>query len=223
MRRYVSIFNEKAISASEVKANKNLCLDIYKDSVSVIIILYDKSKIGFKNDEIKFADDCIYIYGEMKRDRKTPFKCWQTSRTAASAGYGAFLYDTMLSMAGDDGLIPDRVSVSKAAKKVWEYYFTVRKNEFDLFKLDDQSKPATPDKKDDTRIHYPNSPYNRRHYIDYRYIWKNFQAHLSSIKPLLDNHKKFISKVEAKGIDLERFLKDLYDEGDGFFNVKYYS
>jgi len=66
-------------------------------------------------------------------------------------GYGPLLYDILMEFATDlgRGLTPDRYTVSRAAKKVWSYYFN---NRSDITRkiLDYEEEPfITPDDKSD--------------------------------------------------------------------------
>jgi len=48
------------------------------------------------------------------------------SLSGADHGYGPMLYDIALSLVYPESLMPDRGSVSKSARKVWDYYFNNR-------------------------------------------------------------------------------------------------
>lgn len=49
---------------------------------------------------------------------------YEVQAVAAMPGWGPIMYDKTMSITG--GLIPDRLSVSPAAQKVWEYYYHKR-------------------------------------------------------------------------------------------------
>ncbi len=67
------------------------------------------------------------------------------TQTEAQGGYGPLLYDIAIEASG--GLIPDRLSVSREARAVWQYYDNRRP---DVFKtqLDDMFNRLTPDEQD---------------------------------------------------------------------------
>jgi len=69
------------------------------------------------------------------------------SHTAAAPGWGPFLYDIALELAGEDGLMPDRQTVSEEALRVWKYY---QDNRPDITwkQLDDLFNSLTPEEKD---------------------------------------------------------------------------
>jgi len=49
---------------------------------------------------------------------------WEVAFANAAKGWGALLYEIALELAGEDGLVPDRFSVSEYAKAVWDKYET---------------------------------------------------------------------------------------------------
>jgi hypothetical protein len=221
---YKSIYKEVAVSSNEISSNPNFCLYVGKVKDYKDIILYDKSGILKQNSnssKIEIDLKYIYTYGEMETSKANPFSCWSVIRSATQNNYGAFLYDTMLSIAGKSGLIPDRGSVSDDASKVWEYYFKRRKDEFNLIKIDNFKNPETPDKKDDFFVHFPDTGYGDRNYIDYIYYYKNYNKHLKFVKILKDNNTNFIKELSNKGYDSTDFKIELFNAGSTFFSIKY--
>jgi len=67
------------------------------------------------------------------------------SQSEAQVGYGPLLYDIAIEYTG--GLAPDRNTVSREARRVWQYYDEKRP---DIFKdqLDDMFNRLTPDEQD---------------------------------------------------------------------------
>jgi len=63
----------------------------------------------------------------------------------AKGGFGPLAYDVAIEVTG--GLVPDRITVSDAARNVWDYYNTVR---YDVKKeqLDDLENKLTPEEQD---------------------------------------------------------------------------
>lgn len=224
MKIYKSIYKEAAVSPSEIISNPNFCLFIGKEKSYKDMVLYDKSGIikdisSKKN--IKIDLNFIYAFGEMETSKANPYNCWSVIRSAAVKNYGAFLYDTMLSIAGEFGLMPDRGSVSKDAMNVWEYYFTKRQNEFKLIKIDNFKDPETIDKKDDSFVHYPIMKYDNRNFVDYIYYFKNYNKHLKFVKILKQNNMSFIKELSSKGFNTLDFKLELLNNGATFFSDKY--
>jgi hypothetical protein len=224
LKTYKSIYNEEAVSSNDISSNPYFCLYVGKSKDYKDIVLYDKFGIIKKDSnksDIKINIDYIYAYGEMETSKHNPFSCWSVIRSVAKNKYGAFLYDTMLSIAGKSGLIPDRGSVSDDASNVWEYYFKKRQSEFNLIKIDNFKNPETPDKRDDAFIHFPNMTYNDRHFIDYVYYYKNYNKHLKFVKILKDNNTKFLKELSDNGYDSTDFKIELFNAGSTFFSNKY--
>ena len=65
----------------------------------------------------------------------------------ATHGWGPMLYDVIIELAGSNGVMPDRQSLSKEAYNIWQYYMNSRP---DVVKkqLDDERNTLTPDEED---------------------------------------------------------------------------
>jgi hypothetical protein len=63
--------------------------------------------------------------------------------SAAIKGYGPMMYDITLAYAGKTGIIPDRQSVSPAARNIWKYYATKRQKEIKIFPISEDDECAT--------------------------------------------------------------------------------
>jgi len=70
---------------------------------------------------------------------------WMVTWAAAEDGWGPLLYDVAIEWASwkAGGLIPDRRTVSKAARKVWKYYLSNRAD-VQSHQLDDENNTLTP-------------------------------------------------------------------------------
>ena len=83
---------------------------------------------------------------------------WEIAYADASRGWGALLYEIALELVSEDGLVPDRFSVSEYAKAVWDKYETrgdVEAVQLDVIKHSQSWKgmeppeQLTPDKPED--------------------------------------------------------------------------
>jgi len=74
---------------------------------------------------------------------------WMVSSARADDGWGPLLYDVAIEWASwkAGGLIPDRRTVSKEARKVWKYYLNNR-SDVESHQLDDLKNTLTPDDED---------------------------------------------------------------------------
>jgi len=68
-------------------------------------------------------------------------------QTYAQSGWGPMLYDLAMELAGDDGLTPDRESLSSEAYSVWNYYLKNR-SDVETKQLDDLKNTITGDEED---------------------------------------------------------------------------
>lgn len=60
--------------------------------------------------------------GHIKIQWNSRCDAWEVVHSIARGGWGPFLYDLAMEFTGDKGLIPDRLSVSPEAERVWSYY-----------------------------------------------------------------------------------------------------
>jgi hypothetical protein len=114
--------------------------------------------------------------------------------SAAEQGYGPMLYDISLSIIYPNFLISDRRSVSKSAKKVWDYYHSKRPDVNVVF-----MSGAWADSSNST---------------DYKYQIKKPKSFVS----LSNNHLKFVSTVEKKyGLKKSKIESSLSAAADYYF------
>lgn len=169
--------------------------------VDVDAIMNDVNKVndiddmfGFANDE-NTAGDIIVAMMRVDEKYKSSNKQWgaaEVEMAAAKKGWGPFLYDIVMSSEG--ALVPDRGEgdVSPDAQKVWNFYFTNRKDVKHKL-LDDENAPKTLTPKDDTsELHdgEEKSPLN------YAYTTsKNIP-----INKLITNYKKISKDVSEEAL-----------------------
>jgi hypothetical protein len=213
LKEYKSIYTEKAIEVSDILKNKNMCVLVYKKSNSYRVYLYDNTMIVNEN---QIDLNGFIAYGRIERESDTPYKAYNTDYTVAIKGYGVFLYDTLLALAGNKGLCPDRGDVSDNAKNVWEYYFFKREDEIVTRPIDDISNPITISKIDDGSVHEPDplaTDFSNRNFIDYVYYFKNPSEYIKDIPKLEKRHKDFMNQLEYEG----NFYNDLEISAIDFF------
>jgi hypothetical protein len=100
---------------------------------------------------------------------------WVIMNSVADKGYGPMMYDIALSYAGKAGVIPDRNSVSPAARNIWKFYITNRKQEIRVYPLASDDECAVYAHDQDSW------------FMDVRYVMRN---------PDLGKAKNLISKGE---------------------------
>lgn len=207
LKTYLKFLKEEAVSIQRAHS-EGLALFISKGDVQHTYVLYDPKKLlAMKNGDTDLGStDCIIAMMITQKQENA----WQASavdNSAARKGYGPFMYDIVMKM--ENGLVPDRVSVSDAASNVWSYY---KKNRSDIEAkpLDDEERPKTKPAIDDARV-YEDGPENP---LNYAY----FNKGSDNVGKLLSQHKKTLAS--AKGLDFEE--SDLLDYAAEFFGEKYY-
>lgn len=212
---YKRLFNEKAMSVSDAE-QLGYCLYVKKTAKECNIFLYNPKVLTKKNfsklDGTKFILNSLIGVCQMNNVEHA-YKAWEVRYTGAQKGWGIILYDLMLSIAGKQGLEPNRASVSPMARKVWDYYFTKRKSEITTKPIDDMDKPLTKSKVDDEYVHEPfegKEPLEQRSVVDRVFYFKSKSS--INIQPLIDNHEKFIENtLQNIGVN-KLFILNLFND-----------
>lgn len=133
---------------------------------------------------------------------------WATSKGAP--GFGPMLYDIIMELVGDAGLMCDRTSVSPEAASVWEYYLNSRSDvvakqlddKYDPFLQDPGPNDPSDDCKQSTfrlksgmkRLDYESNPEYKQKFLDH---WSTKAYVKTTGTPILDELKSF-GKVREK-------------------------
>jgi len=91
----------------------------HKETIAPVDFLFAHTSIG--EIHIKRHDGNVWEYKE-----GPCAGTWHIAFSSAEHGLGPLLYDLAMEVAGADGIMPDRNSVSEEARKVWRYYKTRR-------------------------------------------------------------------------------------------------
>lgn len=185
---------EQAVSTYQASA-RGLAIFIAKPTNARDIILYNPGR---------YPDEG-FIMGIINTEYNGDCGAWEVLTVAAIKGYGPLLYDIAFSMSGRRGLMADRNTVSPSALRVWEYYFSRRKEEFDII-------PLEPDCESDNKLHkltHPEGPLN------FRYVPKAPM----DISGLELNHKRFLEDLEPN--ERGRAITAIENGGYDFFRTKY--
>ena len=101
-------------------------------------------------NQIKQIAKSPNIYGIMIAAPYWNWSCrdaWEVTLAAAQPGWGPTMYDIVMGEA-PDGIMADRMNVSKDAKKIYDFYFNNR-NDVEKYPLDWSEKRWTPSTRDD--------------------------------------------------------------------------
>jgi len=136
MKLLLENWREYLAEGEGMKTPEDLPDDVYvgiKKDVNDVIFYYSYSD-GEEIDPYAELQGMISISpagGELTRGRKEG-PCdgaWVVMQAEASKGWGPLLYDVAIEWAtinGGQGLTPDRTSVSKPARTVWDFYLKKR-------------------------------------------------------------------------------------------------
>jgi len=125
------------------------------DDVFVTIEEKDGYEVYFSDESGKrIAENTSPLYGYVAMDQAHRGRglghclgAFMVVGSEATHGWGPMLYDVIIELAGSDGVMPDRQSLSKEAYNIWQYYMNSRP---DVVKkqLDDERNTLTPDEED---------------------------------------------------------------------------
>ena len=157
LRDYVRRLAEAAI-AGEQAVEGGLALLRNSQRGRVVYVLYDPKVLSQVAQEPGFwsgrysrpLDDIIHGFMEVLPHSGDCNDAMEVQQSAAVKGYGPLLYDMVMSDS-DGGLIPHRISTSDAAKKLWQFYSSKRKD-VEKNPLDDEDNPKTPETGDDCEM-----------------------------------------------------------------------
>lgn len=182
---------EEAVPYS-MAVSQGLAMRVDEEGGVTTMILYDPRLYGTKE----------MIMGLIEIEKSFTCHSWRIVTSSAEKGYGPLMYDIAFSYAGKDGLMSDRIQVSDAARKVWAYNFTVRKNDFEIVPV--EGKCAYKGR------------WQEEQALNHKFILKN----PIDFRQFVDSHEKFMNTLGSK--DQDDFLNDLIDQSVKFFNQKYY-
>lgn len=222
------LLKEKAVTTADARKNK-IALAILTVGFTHTYVMYDAGKVTNTIDKLSptkltpnayaraisnslFNNDDNVIIATMTVVTRHGGKKWKASEVegvAAEKGYGPLLYDIVMAM--EDGLTPDRNSVSDTAAGVWDYYKNKRQD-VEAKPFDDIDDPLTPPKVDDAELHLggKNSSLNYAYFIDKS----------PAVGALLSNHESIMKKLRGKMSKLD-FENALMVAGDEYFDIRY--
>jgi len=104
------MLTEAAKQVSDLPDNANVTIQVTDDWMKVTLMSPPGHYAMIRAD--KKYSDCL--------------KAWEIVSANASGGFGPLIYDIAMELAGKDGLMCDRHSVSSEAGRVWDFYLKNR-------------------------------------------------------------------------------------------------
>lgn len=181
----------KTIGALE---SEDLALSIMKGGT--YFVLYDPLLI---DQEDQIEDNYDYIHGFIQIKHSSTCNSWIVSYVSAKKNYGPTMYDIAMSYIYPDFMRADTRYISTAARKIWNFMYTHRANEFLMEPISDLStslscKAAEEDESKNQVRHKS---------IDYAYAIKNW----INLSVLTANHSKFVKTSKLVKRDFEYKLR----------------
>lgn len=116
--------DERAMTSKDAGDDLALMVDEQHDSIDLVLYHVDAMTKGIANDDDPdtLQDYVVAALQARQSDFDVPF--FEVRYVAAEKGWGPFMYDVAMSLT--PGLMPDRLSVSSDAKRIWDHYYNQR-------------------------------------------------------------------------------------------------
>lgn len=210
MRTIRKLIREQLVQerAKDMRSANNLGLCITSVNNKKFYILVDVDAIASNVNKVNDVDDMFgyvnnediagtVIVGMMRVNEKykSSNKQWgaaEVEMSAARKGWGPFLYDIVMS--SEEALVPDRGEgdVSPDAQRVWNFYFTNRRDVKHKL-LDDENAPKTLTPRDDTSELHDGG---EKSPLNYAYSTRK----RIPINKLINNYKKISKNVSEEAL-----------------------
>lgn len=219
LRSYIRFLVEAAVGGEEATKG-GLALFRGQRSNRILYILYDPKaladeaqKPGFLSMRFSRPIDQI-VLGFLKAMPHSG-ECndaLEVKMSAAAKGYGPLLYDIAMSD-GDGGLMPDRVSTSDQAKKLWQFY-GAKRGDVKKVAFDDADDPKTPEPDDDCPL-----VKDKDDVLNYSY---DGPGQSGAKAQLMSRHEEVVGQIADKvGVKKQAMENILMNMGDTLFDTKY--
>jgi hypothetical protein len=205
------MLDEAAVQMGQLESS-NIALYIPGNDANKTYILYDTEatkKALQEEDEPKYEEEptSAFIVGYALTSFFDLCGFWTMDMTAARKGYGPVLYEIVMSTVAPAFVTSDRKSVTTGARRVWQYFYNHRANEFDIKKID-------PTQTDEACAHDNSGPTQS---LSLMFSLKN---RLNTNK-LQSKHQQFVAGMKALGKDEQKVNSFLIDKGAIFYRENY--
>ena len=217
IRRIVRHILEAAVASNQA-ASQGLALYRKGTGVSVVYVLYNPAKLMEELPKWQDAggDIASVIYGYLDV-RPHKGDCWNAAEikfSAAQKGYGPLMYELAMSDF-ENGLFPDRLSTSGAARNVWKKY--AQRTDVGKKPFDDAKNPKTPPKGDDCKL-IPDFD-GEEAYLNQAYVGR---GDASGKNQMMQLHKDSVETIASKlGLPSQEVVQAIYSMGDEYFGSRY--
>ena len=167
LREYIrTLLAEAAMSPADLPKDVYVTVDSSRKSGTIYVYYSDAHGERIRNmTHRKGYENDIHGGIQATQERHMEGEClnaWMVTASGALHGWGPLLYDVMMEVVGEDGLMADRSSLSNAAFNVWKTYMS--RGDVQKKQLDDPGNTLTRDEKDnceiDTALNHTGSGYS---------------------------------------------------------------
>lgn len=203
------LLDEDAVNLNQLNTQK-LALLVEGDGQDKVFILYNPVLLkGVVKQGIKtpstVATSFIFSFVSMSYFDLCEF--WTIDKTAAEKGYGPISYEIAMSAVSPAFVASDRNTVKPGARKVWNYFFNNRANEFNI-------KQINPAQTDDACLN-PNQGSDT--FLQYAYSIKN----KIDINTLVSHHVQMLRELQMEGLDSQEINEFIHKKGFDFFYERF--
>lgn len=184
----------------------------------MIYVLYNPAKLAEQiplwQDAGGNVETVVYGYLDVKPHKGDCWNAGEIKFAAAQKGYGPLMYELAMSDF-ENGLFPDRLSTSDAARNVWKKY--TQRADVAKKPFDDKSKPKTPPKEDDCKM-IPDFDGDEA-YLNQAYIGRGDAAGKSQMIQLhKDSIMTVAEQLQTQPATVEQSILSM---GDEYFGMRY--
>lgn len=218
LRSYIRFLVEAAVGGEQA-SKQGLALFRAHRGNRVDYILYNPKALAEESKEPGFMsmrlkrplDEIIVGFVRAMPHSGDCNDAMEVKMSAAAKGYGPLMYDIVMSD-GEGGLMPDRVSTSDQAAKLWQFYSTKR-GDVEKKPFDDADDPKTPEEDDDCAlVKDPNDVLN------YSY---DGAGNSGAKSQLMQAHESACEQFASEDMP-RKFIEGMLSQmGDAFFDKKY--
>lgn len=204
--------------ASQQAASQGLALYRKGTGSSVVYVLYNPAKLAEELPKWQDAggdiNSVIYGYLDVRPHKGDCWNAGEIKFAAAQKGYGPLMYELAMSDF-ENGLFPDRLSTSDAARNVWKKYN--QRGDVQKKPFDDVKNPKTAPKVDDCKL-IPDFD-GEEAYLNQAYVGHGDPGGKAQMMQL---HRDSVPTVAEKlAMPTNEVEQAIFHMGDEYFGTRY--
>ena len=203
------LLDEEAVRLNQLNSEK-LALLVEGDNQDKVFILYNPvllKQIVKQGIKAPSTVNTSFILSFVSMSYFELCEFWTIDKTAADKGYGPISYEIAMSGVSPGFVTSDRKTVKPGARKVWQYFFNNRANEFNI-------KQINPAQTDDACLN-PNQGSDT--FLQYAYSIKN----KIDVNALISRHVQLLRELQMEGLDSQEINEFIHKKGFDFFYERF--